>query len=428
MCLNALPVPADWSLATGLESVGGIGIRLSYALAVYDNFDDNILDPSLWTEYDTGSNVNEINQRIEITGNNTWTGNGLVSIAKAIREDFQVKGTLTLNTLSNMQFGFSDQSTLKDMGSATYEGVLVHFAGNGAINVFKDGTGTLNVGSGYSAGNDYTVRIVYDNPGHRVYIQSSTDANYLTETLLLTNTTSMFSGSFRIHMGMYTLTGTANYFDDAEFSRYADNSPVATSPWMAYAGDAFDATDPIAIIENAIATILSLPSTGNIKYQYALNNGSFNGTWLTQAQLSTAIAGQTITNHTESLILMVQFPSDGTQAADISGFGSYVEDTGTSVCDYPAIADVRLGIVYDNSTKTGTLAVPPPGKVIKDIPTDNTVGTYLQVAEEDVEKDVQWGADGTEFTGTLAVFTATYELPQEVIIEDEEIIIIEGCD
>jgi hypothetical protein len=42
----------------------------------------------------------------------------------------------------------------------------------------------------------------------------------------------------------------------------------------------------------------------------------------------------------------------------------------------PAIANVRSGITYNNGTQTGTLIVPSPSNVVKDVATDNTVGTY----------------------------------------------------
>jgi hypothetical protein len=50
--------------------------------------------------------------------------------------------------------------------------------------------------------------------------------------------------------------------------------------------------------------------------------------------------------------------------------------------DYPAVGNVRLGIVYANGTMTGTLVVPSPS---------------------DVRQGVHYGAGGTEFTGTLIV-------------------------
>jgi len=48
----------------------------------------------------------------------------------------------------------------------------------------------------------------------------------------------------------------------------------------------------------------------------------------------------------------------------------------------PIISDVRQGISYNDGNKLGTLAVPDPSNVRKDIPTDNTVGTADLTAED----------------------------------------------
>ena len=76
-------------------------------------------------------------------------------------------------------------------------------------------------------------------------------------------------------------------------------------------------------------------------------------------------------------------------------------------CDLPAIGEVTEGTVYDFG---------------------NLTGTYKEVPEAKAELDFDYGAGGIEFTGTLAPFTANYELPQEIIFEDPEIIILEGCE
>lgn len=43
----------------------------------------------------------------------------------------------------------------------------------------------------------------------------------------------------------------------------------------------------------------------------------------------------------------------------------------------PAIADVRLGTIYDFGNKTGTCAVPLPAQVVSGVAVDNTVGTAV---------------------------------------------------
>ena len=50
--------------------------------------------------------------------------------------------------------------------------------------------------------------------------------------------------------------------------------------------------------------------------------------------------------------------------------------------ELPLESNVRQGTVYNSSNKTGTLSVPSPSNVRKDIPTDNTVGTADLTAED----------------------------------------------
>jgi hypothetical protein len=53
-----------------------------------------------------------------------------------------------------------------------------------------------------------------------------------------------------------------------------------------------------------------------------------------------------------------------------------------SASDAPAQSDVRLGVVYANSSQTGTCAIPNTGSVAYGIPVDNTVGTAVINAED----------------------------------------------
>lgn len=69
----------------------------------------------------------------------------------------------------------------------------------------------------------------------------------------------------------------------------------------------------------------------------------------------------------------------------------------------PIEANVRLGTVYGNGTKTGTLAVPAPYQVTLGTPTDNTVGTLVsEITVVDVPGIVAqvWNYDLTQITNT----------------------------
>jgi len=120
---------------------------------------------------------------------------------------------------------------------------------------------------------------------------------------------------------------TANFTPPTLPYGYSFSSPTAISPWIAIDQNTLDATIPVSIIEMAIAALQGITSTGNLKYQYALNNGADNGSWLTHAALVTALQGVTITNHTNSLRLTIQFNSDSSQAADAT-IASYLNASG----------------------------------------------------------------------------------------------------
>lgn len=110
--------------------------------------------------------------------------------------------------------------------------------------------------------------------------------------------------------------------------------------------------------------------------------------------------------------------------------------------------DNTSGAATNDPAELGALTVPGlyslsiiaaenPGTALSILGTSTTADievmpTELAPYNEDqpAESDVRIGVDYAEgtLTGTLSPFTATYELPQEVIIEDEEIIIIEGCE
>jgi hypothetical protein len=75
--------------------------------------------------------------------------------------------------------------------------------------------------------------------------------------------------------------------------------------------------------------------------------------------------------------------------------------TASAACDYPVIADVRDGVDYDSGNLTGTLAVPAASDVREGVAVDAGTGTYEPADEADVLLNVQYGAGGTEKTGSL---------------------------
>ena len=124
---------------------------------------------------------------------------------------------------------------------------------------------------------------------------------------------------------------------------------------------------------------------------------------------------------TELAPFNVDYPAE----ADVRLGTDYAETTQTGTLDLPGISDVRDGTDFDNSTKTGTAAIPGANDVRLNVPTDATLGNYVPADEDKHQLGDSYGSLGTEFTGTKAL--TSFQLPQEIIIEDEEIIIVEEC-
>ena len=146
---------------------------------------------------------------------------------------------------------------------------------------------------------------------------------------------------------------TANFTPPVEaYYVYSSLSPVAESPWVSINESVLNASSPTLIQENKIAALLGINSTGTIAYKYALNNGAYNDSWLSHAQLVANLAGASITNHTNSLKLKAQFNSDGTQMADI--VPQFIN--AHTIGGYPLQNNVRISTVYGlNNELTGTM-------------------------------------------------------------------------
>lgn len=67
--------------------------------------------------------------------------------------------------------------------------------------------------------------------------------------------------------------------------------------------------------------------------------------------------------------------------------------------------DVRSGVVYNTQTREGN---------------------YVPADEDRHALGDSYGSNGTEFTGTKAL--TPFNLPVDVILEDSEILIFEGCE
>lgn len=313
MSLIALPSPADWTLDAGLATVALGGIRLTTEL-FSDIFTGTTIDTAKWDETDSGSNISQ-NNRLEGKGNAAaWDANMLKSDNSFALPGMELKFKVeTGGTTGHYIFGLG--ATAFAVNSAS-----LYFVSGGGFTAVING-GTTATGYNWLVNKTYNVRIVYQSPGWKLYVQSPNDTYYTGEVQIYSTATAT-TGPLPINLNFFSTT--TYYVDDVYvYSGYPTDGRVAETPWIAIDQNTLDATIPINIIVNQIATLQGFSSFTAHKFKWAANNGSYNDDWITHAALVTALQGIAITNHTNSLRIKVQFNSNGSQPSDISGFGSY---------------------------------------------------------------------------------------------------------
>lgn len=130
---------------------------------------------------------------------------------------------------------------------------------------------------------------------------------------------------------------------------------------------------------------------------------NLNGAGLTAEKTLVELKAELIGQVMNTLDLQWIVTSDGIGGASFDINGGVLSGAG-AVCDYAVAGDLRFGVTQDFG---------------------NIVGNYVPADESNHLEGEQYGSLGTEFTGTLTPTQSSYELPQEVIIEDEEIVIVE---
>jgi hypothetical protein len=101
----------------------------------------------------------------------------------------------------------------------------------------------------------------------------------------------------------------------ASFTReYPTDSPSPGEQW-----ESLPASSIIDMSTIRIPELMNSGDAGSIKFQYAKNGGALNGTWLTQEQLR-AKADITVTDESESIKIVPQFISNGTEKATSAAY------------------------------------------------------------------------------------------------------------
>ncbi|MCK5603570.1 hypothetical protein KAR91_16920 [Candidatus Pacearchaeota archaeon] len=291
----------------------GDRITLFSVIQLYDDFDDNSIDPAKWNVTDSGSNVKEQNQQLEVTGNSNWNANGVVSDIAESFSAAECRFTVTLdNTSDNITTGYSNLTTL-----TVSTGQFGCFQTGPADNKIYFGLngGTLDTGFVYTNGKTYKVRIVYQNPGWKMYIQSDDDATYSSEIEVfstITDSTGPFYFQHNVRQG-------ANLpLDDVYmFTEYSTASPSPAAIWVDMpVGAGVDmSTAKCWMFKDGV-----IQAAGNtdVKFKYAANNGA-----LSSALTLTALRAEgnpTITDDTNSFKAVGVYASDGSYESKSSAW------------------------------------------------------------------------------------------------------------
>ena len=208
-----------------------------------------------------------------------------------------------------------------------------------------------------------------------------------------------------------TITDTVNSFD-VRFTFNSDGVEQA---------EAFVSEGPNL---SGFGAVCDFPSESDVRLNVDYDNANLTGSAAIPgaSDVRDGVAVDATTGTYEpaneaDVLLNVQYGANGTE---------FTGSLPPAVCDFPAETDVRLNVDYDNANLTGTAAIPGANDVRENVPTDDTVGNYVPAQEGNHALGDSYGSNGTEFTGTKAL--TPFNLPVEVILEDSEILVFEGCE
>lgn len=129
-----------------------------------DNFNDNWLDPALWASWDTGGNVNEQNQRLEVKGTPSWGVNGVSNKSAYYQQQdgswYKCKAYASAVTTNYALYGIGKTNAALDWTT----GIMLFLRNLGDVWVIKDGV-QADTGFNYQAGVEYEVTFLSRGPG-----------------------------------------------------------------------------------------------------------------------------------------------------------------------------------------------------------------------------------------------------------------------
>ena len=173
---------------------------------------------------------------------------------------------------------------------------------NGELSLWKVGVAKLS-GTAYapSLGTDYIMEFIVSGTSLTVNVWDIAHA-VLQKTLSTTDAT-YTTGYFEYMMG------NASGFNKLMGSYYSTISPSPVTIWTAEAiGAIIDMSSAkIWVFKDGV---IQVTTSTDVKFQYAVNNGALNGSWLTLTQLRLE-SDPTITDGTNSIKVTAQYISNG---------------------------------------------------------------------------------------------------------------------
>ncbi|GEM_PF-2911190 len=350
MPTTALPAPSAWSLASGLEARGD-RIQLK-RFGLRDDFSGGF-DASVWGTTDSGDGIVGAPRNGEIKIATPASADAAVLYYKGTlsrSQDWRLKWRFRVSAVGssrNHVVGlWQDTAPPQPIGGTVENQIFfveqfntgefrVQYWDTGGTRYYWDPANdvwtTTSTSFSGTLGAYYRVVLASDGSNFWLELYDANDA-------LITATTKVPWSDVRSPAGdtyayfhepyknAYAATMHGDEFtyglpDDGYNGGCLSTAPVAESQWVAIA---HDQVDDVVLVENPEG------QAGTLKYQYALNGGAYNGTWLTLAELRSALQGASITDHAQSLRLKAQFNSDGTQQAVLAGLGTYVDVSGLS--------------------------------------------------------------------------------------------------
>lgn len=393
---NGVDIPGD---VTHSEVFEAVPEKVQLAVANYDNFDDNSISTVLWNESDTGTNITETNQRLEGKGNNSWNVNGLisdVSVSLITNRTYAAKLTTGHTSIVGM-FGFLNNATLAI--SAT-QSALFYFGDGGVIYIWLNGA---NVSAAYSylAGKTYNLRIVYQNPGWKFYIQSPDDATFVTEVMVYSTTTNS-TGPMYHQLNFYG-SAALSYIDNVDVGAgYTTTGPSPAAPWNYVPKGSKVRLKTARVLGYKNGIIVSDVASTDVKFKYAQDGGSLSGTWLTQSGLR-AIGDITIANDPEAAQSITSITRSGNTATATKTAHGYV----TGDCIIHAGADQQE---YNGPVDIIKLTDNTYTYSVRGTPATPATGTITASRANSFKVQAQLNSDGTYLTQVMVNMEVFIEL------------------